>query len=106
MSDDSDPFGEAMDKAEAANEQNSGESYMQEFDVEAFLEELDSGEKDAFVTIRVTEEMRAVWQQLRNDEEVSVKPSQSVREWIMTQAERHPETARRAGMKLAIDRGE
>ena len=106
MSDDSDPFGEAMDKAEAANEQSSGTSFMQEFDVEAFLEELDSGEKDAFVTIRVTEEMRAVWQQLRNDEDVNVKPSQSVREWIMTQAERHPETARRAGMKLAIDRGE
>lgn len=106
MSDDSDPFGKAMDKAEAANEQSNGTGFMQEFDVEAFLEKLDSGEKDAFVTIRVTEEMRAVWQQLWNDQEVNVKPSQSVREWIMTQAERHPETARRAGMKLAIDRGE
>jgi hypothetical protein len=101
-----DPFGEAMDAAEtaAADGEDGASSGSEDFDVEAFLEELSEGEKTKMLSIRVTPEMHSLWRELREDPSVEVDVPESIRNHIETLAHRHPTAAERAGRKLAIER--
>jgi hypothetical protein len=101
-----DPFGEAMDAAEtaAADGEGGASSGSEDFDVEAFLEELSEGEKTKMLSIRVTPEMHRLWRELREDPSVEVDVPESIRNHIETLAHRHPTAAERAGRKLAIER--
>ena len=104
---DDDPFGEAMDAAESATadgEDGEISSGSDDFDVEAFLDELSEGEKTKMLSIRVTPEMHRLWRELREDPSVEVDVPESIRNHIETLAHRHPTAAERAGRKLAIER--
>jgi hypothetical protein len=103
---DDDPFSEAMDAAESATaDGEDGESSgSDDFDVEAFLDELSEGEKTKMLSIRVTPEMHRLWRELREDPSVEVDVPESIRNHIETLAHRHPTAAERAGRKLAIER--
>lgn len=103
------PFGEAMDDAENDSESTDEQSVAAAasgFDVDEFLDELSEGPKDKTIGIAVTDDMHAVWRQLREDEDVEVDVAKSIRNHLENLANRHREATERAGLKQAIDRGE
>lgn len=103
------PFGEAMDDAEnesEATDEQSVAAAASEFDVDVFLDGLSEGPKDKTIGIAVTDDMHAVWRQLREDDDVEVDVAESIRNHLENLANRHREATERAGLKQAIDRGE
>lgn len=105
------PFDEAMDEAESEsdggnNDEQSVAATASGFDVDAFLNELSEGPKDKTIGIAVTDDMHAVWRQLREDDDVEVDVAESIRNHLENLANRHRDATERAGLKQAIDRGE
>jgi hypothetical protein len=95
------PFDDAMDDADA---QQASQDTQTEFDVDGFLANLNDGTKSETIGIAVTEEMHAVYRELRTDESIDVDVSGSIRQHLENLAQRHPQAAERAGRKLQIDR--
>lgn len=101
------PFGEAMDNAEAEDEADTNQSAAASgFDVDAFLDGLSEGPKNKTIGIAVTDDMHAVWRQMNEDDDVEVDVTESIRNHLENLANRHRDASERAGLKQAIDRGE
>jgi len=98
----SDPFSEAMDEAEQADDE-SDESNG-DFDAEQYYDALGSGTKDKTIGIAVNEEMHAFFRELREDDEVDVDVAQSIRDHLEKMAHRHPRVFEKAMRKLEIER--
>jgi hypothetical protein len=97
------PMTDAFDAAEEEQtEQSAGDS----FDVERYLEALnsDAALKEKTVGIAVTTEMHAFYHELQNTEGIEVNPAQSVRDHLEKLAHRHPEVFEKAMRKLEIER--
>jgi predicted DsbA family dithiol-disulfide isomerase len=95
------PFNDAMDEAEAQSKEQTSAT---EFETDEFLEVLDEGKKTETIGVAVTEEMHAVYRELRNDDSIDVDVAESIRQHLANLAQRHPQAAERAGRKLQIDR--
>jgi len=100
--DDDNPFGGAMDAAE--EQQRSNGDTLGDFDIEEFLASLDEGTKSETIGIAVSEELHAVWKELRQSDDVDVDVAESIRQHLINLAQRHENAAERAGRKLQIDR--
>lgn len=95
------PFTDAMDDAESeTNESQFGTS----FDVDEFVADLNNGNKSETIGVAVTEDMHAVWKELRQADDVDVDVAESIRNHLENLAQRHEQAAERAGRKLQIDR--
>lgn len=95
------PFSDAMDEAD---ETASSDQPGQNFDLEAFVEDLNNGHKTETIGIAVTPEMHAVWKELRQSEDIDVDVAESIRNHLENLAQRHATATERAGRKLQIDR--
>jgi hypothetical protein len=93
------PFNEAMD--EAADDHATS---LDEFDVDEFIAGLNDGSKTETIGIAVSEEMHALWRELRESDDVDVDVAESIRSHLEDLAQRHEQAAERAGRKLQIDR--
>lgn len=93
------PFSEAVDEAADAEE-----STTNDFDLEEFVAGLNEGQKTETIGVAVTEEMHAVWSELRKSDDVDVDVAESIRNHLQNLAQRHSTAAERAGRKLQIDR--
>lgn len=97
------PFDDAMNDADEQDDED-GAGPLDEFDVDEFIAGLNEGPKTETIGIAVSEEMHALWQELRQSDEVDVDVSESIREHLQNLASRHQTTAEKAGRKLQIDR--
>lgn len=95
------PFNDAMDEAE---ESESDEPAVSKFDVDEFISGLNDGPKSETIGVAVSEDMHAVWKELRQSEDVDVDVAGSIRNHLENLAQRHSKAAERAGRKLQIDR--
>jgi hypothetical protein len=95
------PFTDAMDEADSTGE---AESEPDGFDVDAFIEGLNDGNKTETIGVAVTEDMHALWRELRDDDDVDVDVAESIRNHLQNLAQRHPRAAEKAGRKRQIDR--
>lgn len=95
------PFNDAMNDAETAQASSAS---TEEFDLEAFIEGLNDGQKTETIGIAVTPEMHAVWKELRGSDDVDVDVAESIRSHLENLAQRHSRATERAGRKLQIDR--
>ena len=95
------PFDDAMD---SADEDSSNANDDSEFDVDEFLAGLEGGKKTETIGIAVTEEMHAVYRELRQDDSLDVDVADSIRQHLRNLAQRHPQATERAARKLEIDR--
>lgn len=94
------PFNDAMDEADESDEnQSSGD-----FDVDEFVAGLNEGPKTETIGIAASEELHAVWKELRQSEDVDVDVAESIRTHLENLAQRHRQASERAGRKLEIDR--
>jgi len=93
------PFNDAMDSAESSSTNDFGK-----FDVDEFLTGLGKGAKTETIGVAVSEDMHAVWRELREFDDVDVDVAESIRNHLQNLAQRHPDAAERAGRKLQIDR--
>lgn len=101
------PAVDALEDAEEEKEQaerDEEESPLDDFDVEEFITALDEGKKTETIGIAVSEEMHAVWTQLRNDDDVDVDVAESIRQHLVNLAQRHQSATEKAGRKLEIER--
>jgi predicted DsbA family dithiol-disulfide isomerase len=100
------PFSDAMDETEDEQQEAADDAVALKsgFDVETFLENLADGQKTETIGIAVSEEMHAVWRELRQDDTVEIDVAESIRNHLENLAHRHPKAAERAGRKLEIDR--
>ena len=98
MSSNDNPFNDAMDEAE------EDEETIGEFDVDEFIDSLNDGPKDQTIGVAVSEEMHALWKELREDDDVDVDVAESIRNHLENLAQRHQKAAEKAGRKLQIDR--
>ena len=99
---DTNPFDDAADAVEEDQTDNSG--LGDDFDLDAFLEALDDGKKSETIGIAVSEELHAVWRELRQDDDLDVDVAESIRQHLINLAQRHEKATERAGRKLQIDR--
>lgn len=95
------PFDDAMD---SADEEASTPDDSTEFDVDEFLTGLEGGHKTETIGIAVTEEMHAVYRELRQDDSIDIDVADSIRQHLQNLAQRHPQATERAARKLQIDR--
>ena len=95
------PFNEAMDDAE---ESDTDTQSVGDFDLDEFLGGLNEGKKTETIGIAVSEDMHAVWKELRQSDDVDVDVAESIRSHLENLAQRHSTAAERAGRKLQIDR--
>lgn len=97
----SNPFDDAMDQA--TDEQDADQDFG-EFDFEEFLDSLDDGKKSETIGIAVSEELHAVWKELRQDDNVDIDVAESIRQHLTNLAQRHQKATEKAGRKLQIER--
>jgi hypothetical protein len=95
------PFTDAMDDAEDEASENQVSS---DFNVDEFIAGLNDGNKSETIGVAVTEDMHAVWKELRQADDVDVDVAESIRNHLENLAQRHEQAAERAGRKLQIDR--
>lgn len=93
------PMNDALENA-AENDTPS----LDEFDVEEFIAGLNEGSKTETIGVAVSEEMHALWKELRDSDDVDVDVAESIRSHLEDLAQRHERAAERAGRKLQIDR--
>lgn len=100
------PMTDAFDAAEDEQTDQSAGDAGDDFDVERYLEALnsDGAPKEKTVGIAVTTEMHAFYHELQNADEIEVHPAQSVRDHLEKLAHRHPEVFEKAMRKLEIER--
>jgi len=97
----SNPFDDAMDQA--TDDKDSVQDFG-DFDLDEFLAALDDGNKSETIGIAVSEELHAVWKELRQDDDVDVDVAESIRQHLINLAQRHEKATEKAGRKLQIDR--
>jgi hypothetical protein len=95
------PFNDAMDDAEAETTDSQDGA---DFDLDEFVAGLNEGPKSETIGVAVSEDMHAVWKELRRADDVDVDVAESIRNHLENLAQRHEKAAERAGRKLQIDR--
>jgi hypothetical protein len=95
------PFNDAMDDAET---ETTDSQVGSDFDIDEFVAGLNDGDKTETIGVAVSEDMHAVWKELRQADDVDVDVAESIRNHLENLAQRHEQAAERAGRKLQIDR--
>jgi len=97
------PMDDALDAAEQDADENT---VGNEFDVEDYYDRLNDPEvpKDKTIGIAASEELHAVYRELRDSDDVDVDVTESIREHLRNLARRHDEEFEKAMRKLEIER--
>lgn len=95
-----------MDEAMEEVEEADNESEAGTFDVEDYYARIDSGDapKDKTIGIATSEELHAVYRELRDSEDVDVDVTESIRNHLRDLAHRHEQEFEKAMRKLEIER--